>query len=334
MYAPNDMTKFIKRVVVFVFIFSAGFCSLLYLYCMVLQVPSCYYTDQSIDKIVLGNSHPQCALNDSLISDFRNFASSGESYMYSYSKAKIIIHNNPQLKYAFIELSNNMITDDIDNNWIRGRHQIFKNIEYYLPLLGIKELMIIFEDQWGLLAPALSKFLIKNSYSVLIELAGDGESVMCSDKRVGYYRLETATIDSLMAIAEQDEESKKYEKVKLSVLNLGYLDELLAYCELNNVKPILLRSPVHPTCTCLDNEDLYESLVRRIYGRYLMLDFKDFPLLNSDYADMDHLNYRGSEKFSHYMDKLIKAGVLLLDEPQAWIDSTICEMEGSDTMNK
>ena len=51
-------------------------------------------------------------------------------------------------------------------------------------------------------------------------------------------------------------ESKKYEKVKLSVLNLGYLDELLAYCELNNVKPILLRSPVHPACTCLDNEDL------------------------------------------------------------------------------
>ena len=42
-------------------------------------------------SIVVGHSHPECAFNDSLIQEFKNFSSSGESYFYTYPKLKNII---------------------------------------------------------------------------------------------------------------------------------------------------------------------------------------------------------------------------------------------------
>ena len=39
--------------------------------------------DKKTYHIVLGNSQPECAFNDSLISNFKNLAKSGESYFYN-----------------------------------------------------------------------------------------------------------------------------------------------------------------------------------------------------------------------------------------------------------
>jgi hypothetical protein len=45
----------------------------------------------------------------------------------------------------------------------------------------------------------------------------------------------------------------------------------------------------------------------------IFLDFADFPILNSEFGDLEHLNYRGAAKFSIWFNKLIESG--LLQEP-------------------
>src|SRR4051812_42187597 len=62
---------------------------------------------RSSKYIILGHSHPECAFNDSLISGFSNFASSGESYFYTYFKLKNITERNRNIEAVFIEFSNN-----------------------------------------------------------------------------------------------------------------------------------------------------------------------------------------------------------------------------------
>ena len=56
----------------------------------------------TVDKIVLGHSHPECALNDSLVPGLANFSNSGEAYFYAYYKLKKILDQNKNIKTVFI----------------------------------------------------------------------------------------------------------------------------------------------------------------------------------------------------------------------------------------
>src|SRR5215217_8171222 len=78
-----------------------------------------YKVNSSIDKIVIGHSHPECAYNDTIIANCKNMASSGTSYFYNYYTLKPLISNNNGIKSIFIEFTNNQV-DSIMTDWIWG----------------------------------------------------------------------------------------------------------------------------------------------------------------------------------------------------------------------
>jgi hypothetical protein len=93
--------------------------------------------------IVFGHSHPQYALNDSLIDNLENYAQSSESYFYTFLKIKKIITSNKQIKAVFIEFTNNQVVDGKDNV-IWGDQYLSFRYPKYASLMNIKDLLYLF----------------------------------------------------------------------------------------------------------------------------------------------------------------------------------------------
>jgi hypothetical protein len=57
-----------------------------------------YRVDPKITTVFMGDSHPQCAVNDAFLPNARNFAQAAEASYYTYFKMKTLLENNPSIK--------------------------------------------------------------------------------------------------------------------------------------------------------------------------------------------------------------------------------------------
>ena len=94
--------------------------------------------NKSTKYLVLGHSHPECAFNDSLIENFKNISQSGESYYYTYFKAKKIIEQNPSIETVFIEFTNNQINESM-NSWIWKEKYMNYRYPRYSPFMNFTD---------------------------------------------------------------------------------------------------------------------------------------------------------------------------------------------------
>ena len=73
---------------------------------------------------------------------------------------------------------------------------------------------------------------------------------------------------------------------------------------------ILIRSPFHKKYQGFNNENLFTGVLKSRFSNISFLDFKYFPLNDSEYKDFEHLNFKGAKKFSLFFNELIKDSIL------------------------
>lgn len=131
-----------------------------------------------------------------------------------------------------------------------------------------------------------------------------------------YLHLVRDKTDSLLASG--------YDKTKtafsISEKNLEYLRKLVDYCRNSRRNVYLLRTPIHSRNPGLKYEDLFQKTRSERFADVEFLDFKDFPLSNSEFGDLEHLNFRGSKKFSLFFNMLLEKGLLSQKEKQPFIE--------------
>ena len=91
---------------------------------------------QNIDILVMGNSHPECAINDSLLPiKFVNIAQSGEPLIYTCIKARTILkltHNDT----VIIEFTNNSLQTI---NWVLDDDRLYTNYKMFFSKMKLDE---------------------------------------------------------------------------------------------------------------------------------------------------------------------------------------------------
>ena len=276
--------------------------------------------------IVLGHSHPECAFNDSLISDFSNFGKSGESYFYTYFKMKKILEQNENLKTIFIEFSNNQIEIEMDK-WIWNDEFITNRYPIFSPFMDLK-------DNWMLLNNNPSGFIKSLSLSLKHNFSNIAENDFEYTNNIGgYLYLKRDRTDSLIA-CQKKMPLKKLSSNNLSYQNLEYLDKIIKYCKERNVKIYLIRSPLNHNYKGFTNERDFQNLLSSKYSDIEFLDFSRFPLKNSEFGDLEHLNYRGARKFSTWFNKLVEQGLLNQLKKQQTIDKKIMSISTIHLLNR
>lgn len=275
----------------------------------------------NIDKVVIGHSHPESAYNDSLISGLLNIAQSGESYFYSYYKIKEIIKQNKNLKYIFLEFTNNQLEEERDT-WIWGEETIAFRYPTYSPFLDKEGYQLLLKKDLGGVLNLQVKSLMKNAKAV----ASKNYNYL---KKTGeYVYLIRDKTDSLIAASAATKKTTPVNS-KLATYNLNYLDKIIELCKEQNTALILIRSPMHQQVFNLINEQTFKEVRISRFNSVEFLDFKNFSLADHEFGDFSHLNYRGAKKYSSFLNSLLEKGLLLSPNKQQFIDSAMSKWADS-----
>jgi hypothetical protein len=265
------------------------------------------------DYVVFGHSHAETALNDSLITNFENFSRSGDAYFYIYPKVKKIIKENKNLKVVLIEFSNNQVTK-IMNEWTWGDRFISTKFKEYEPFIDM-------QDQYVLLNHNFPKY-----YDLFFDIRkinfwkmiNKNYSMSNYNQFGGYNYLVRDKTDSLI----NNLTNTKIDFGK-SKINIDYLEKTINFLKKQNIKVILIRTPIHSRSLENKNELVFKEIIKESFSSVEFLDFNAFNLENKQFGDLEHLNYRGAKVFSLWFDSLIKKGLFDKKNKQDFIDLSI-----------
>lgn len=248
--------------------------------------------------LVIGNSHPECAIIDSLIPKIYNISHSGESFVFSYMKAKKIIEENPSIKTLFIEFGGRSLCESKQNT-IWGRKLKWR-FSRFAPFMSFDEFFL---------------FTAHNPLVVLSEIKTtitENELFLKSNSKdfIGYSHMGGHKYLHESQLLKDIKKKKKPFKLKKLDHDIEYLDELLLFCKKNNIRPIFIRCPVHPLFGIWKVENSYQDFIKRRYSSIDFMDFAKFKVRDEDFFDLSHLNTSGGIKFTKFFDELINSGIL------------------------
>lgn len=266
--------------------------------------------DSQVNYIVLGHSHPECAFNDDLISGVANFAESGESYFYTYFKTRKILEQNKYVKTVFIEFTNDQLNSHKDD-WIWTDEFLSNKYTKYAPFINLEAHELLISNNTSGFINNLAIGFNKNLSSIL-------QSKLDYTQRIGgYHFLDKQINDSVYKKTLKTKD--RNIKSRLPLNNIEYLSKLVSYCIAHGKNVYLIRSPLHQKNLDLKNEKVFQEVLKDKFNNIEFLDFVNFPLSDFEFADLEHLNFKGAEKFSLWFNRLLETGLLEQLNKQAFI---------------
>jgi hypothetical protein len=281
------MKRFLSTYSVFILMAGVLITSVVTLINRAINAKATFMFNSNIKYVILGNSHPECAYNDTLLNRFLNLSKSAESYYFTFFKIQKIIAQNKQIDTFFIECSNIQFTEQMDES-IWGRKSSTRYI-LYAPFIPIQHHKVLIKNNVLGLLNNISVGARTNATKLI------SNDLTYQDQIGGYLFLERDKTDSLLQHIPTQSENNSHQ---LSLTNIYYLEQLITYCQKQHKKVFLIRSPMHRMSTDFKNERQFLSILKTRFGEIEFLDFSKFPLENDEFGDLEHLNHKGAKKYS------------------------------------
>ncbi|WP_214228187.1 hypothetical protein [Pedobacter sp. B4-66] len=299
------MKKFLSQSAVFVLVTVILITASTYITAFLIQKKNGVIHSLPVHKtyIIIGNSRPALAFNDSLINNVYNFSSIAESYFYTYLKAEQLIKANKHIDGVFLEYNMEDIGHKRDDwTWGKGMMQN-NNIKYSYAMHSYNYKVLLEKNPGDLLAVYSGQIFFRQLKNVMLL-----DSAALRSFYGGYFFDESSVMNSTM---NKISVNQKYDLKNISSFQKGQLLRLLDLFRNNNIKVYLIRSPLHFTN---GKQFSPETLIGYLGERNKdleYLDFNDYPAKTDEFRDPAHLNSRGSRKFSIFFNQLLNDGLLL-----------------------
>lgn len=312
------MQLFLKYLLIFLSVFILLLVLFETVTSKIFQNNASFLLERKPEYIVVGNSHSECAFNDSLISNFSNLSISAESYFYTFQKVKKILEQNKSIKTVFIEFNNNQIGENI-NEWIWGDIRMSRLYPMYSPFMTASDKFLLlrknpdaFLNAWSLSARNRIGYIMIEKYDYSARVGG-------------YMYLDRDKTDSLVIASRNNTVNAADSEIDDSVseTNIQYLLKTISLCKSEGKDVFLVRSPVHELYSGYKTESIFQGIIDQDLGNVEFLDFSRFPLQDSEFGDFDHLNYRGALVFSEWFNRIVSEGILLKPDRLELIRSEI-----------
>jgi len=245
--------------------------------------------------LIIGDSHTQKGLNPKLFDDAINLSQSAEPMVISYWKLKFVF-DAIQPNTVIIGFGRHKISSNQDRVFYdkRTSHEFFRRSYLIGDFDKIKDIIKIdflsFYFKWvkrNCLYPQFNPFYFLGHYE-----ASKGND-LCNVREKLQNHFGSPNIE------------KPYSKI-----GMMYLDSMISFCELHDVKPIIISLPVY--------QEYYERIPNDIHVVYDSIKNK-FQLKNVEFIDrandyfvdflfydVDHLNIDGANIFSEEIREIIK----------------------------
>lgn len=261
---------------------------------------SSYQLNPSIKTLILGHSHPECSIDDSIVQNTINLSQSGESYFYTYYKARKIISTNPQIRTVVIEFTNNVFK--IQDDWTyNDDYLLFKYCSYSQLIPFDEKVYLLYKNPFGYLDAYIRS--VKSKYMLLYSDKKEFFKKLCWG---GYLPLIRNQVPNIEKPQNRVPKSIANPEIKVGLLSkINYLRMIVEFCKSRNVKVILLRSPLHPYYKRI-NEAEMNYLLCHDFKDIPFWDYSNYPLRQHEYGDLEHLNKEGAKVFSKTINVRLK----------------------------
>lgn len=266
------------------------------------QNKSIFKIDKSCNILILGDSHTECALNDSLISFAVNISSSADAYFYSYLKLKKFVENNPQINTIILGFGYHDLGFSLEE-WIYGDKFILEKFPKYFCFMNVTEILQVIKFK-PRLAPGLVPEIYRAAFKLTIK------SILGNNyKQVGFGSYLDLLYNKLKEDIQRLKKEKNRDEIKFnySPTQVKYLLLISDFCKKHNIRLILLSTPIYKNLK--ENYKNIKEYYYIFYKKYLsnntLLDFSNENLSDSSFADCEHLNYLGARDFSKFVNNKI-----------------------------
>ena len=292
------MKRLLKKILLFSIVF-VGFTLILNVFNIKIIENTVFKINDDVNKLILGSSRSQCAIDDNVLKNTLNMSSAADSNFYSYLKLNNILDNNPQIDTVFISVSPRSISEFLEKRWLFNKSHFSARIGNYYYLMDKNDFQMLWNhfglDFFKIGIPNIIVRSFKNFKEILI---GDIKGVYG-----GYEALHRDKLEEALARLKIDifEESELVE----SKIGIYYLEKIVNLCKRNNIKIFFISPPIRREYVKLKYNDYlkFDIFLNSKYADITYLDFTLFPMSDSEYADIHHLNHLGSKRFSQFLQE-------------------------------
>lgn len=269
-----------------------------------------------IKTIILGDSHAQYGLEDSVIRNSVNLANSDEPIPYTYYKLLTILNANPQIKNVVYSIGLHNLNSSMHNKFIADpNYTNFGLMTYYMLLdrEGINDIKVMNAGE-----NSIKQFL---KYELYLKLKANtlfSAKLFSKNYPESFPFWRGAEPDEVGTLTLKEIKKHKHFYVndtltKTSDIFLKYLNKIAALCNEKGVELYLVSTPAYPTY--YKNvppallTDFYKQ-VQEVQSKYQYVHYFDlynfkFPD-DSYYRDLHHINHKGAVMLSVKVNELIK----------------------------
>lgn len=253
----------------------------------------------NIETVVLGNSHPQCGINDEHLTRTKNLSRAGEPIYYVLPKLEHLLRYNQQLKRVILELSDKEFQASLaDWMWspmviehCTKAYWAFWPMDYHFGLIQKSG-----ANYFNYLMAAQRKYLtaISQDSQPFFDflLWGDYKPSNERMKKLEKNEANESTVENCDSLLLPDQD------------NVNALQQLIALCHQKKVELVFIRCPVHKSLHNCFEKDYFRWVSKEL--NLSVKDFRSLYLPDSCYRDPEHLNSTGATLFTQ---RLVKEGI-------------------------
>jgi len=301
------MRRFIINILIFcgLIVFIAVGLVILSEFCIKSRKSQLLRLRENITVVFSGDSNVECSVNDELIANSVNIATSGEAYFYSYAKIRALLEYNDQINKVFLGYSSGKLSKYIESRWLFSEEFIIEKVKNYNYVLSGSERKILFKSNSKAYTQGLLQSILFNFTGFIssVRVQGSGGKIY---KFGGYKYLERNKLKEdieRQGIIDPDAELQNQP----GQFQEKYLKLISDLCKEKSVKLILLDTPKYQYLPDSGKRSSPDSSP----GKFTfvpsdsILDLSRLILPDSCFADITHLNYKGATIFSEYLNSLI-----------------------------
>ena len=257
-----------------------------------------YKVEENKNVLILGDSHTEYAIDDTVFTNSINLSHSADSYFYSFLKIRKLKKENPQIDTLLLALSNHNLLVEYEDKWLFNTAHIKSKFRIYTDLMDFSDFMFLLKSN----PSAVIQGVIESpKYSIKLLLKGGLKA-----RDLGNFK--TSQRNSLEKDIEQRKNNNKHRVLEYSQIETQYLFKIVDFCVNNNIELIFISTPIHPEYLKIKKKEI--QLLKNFYSSYLsqfkFLDYSEFDLPDDYFQDLDHLNTNGAKLFTTHLMKEIK----------------------------
>lgn len=258
---------------------------------------------KNITNLIMGDSHTQTAINDTLINSCFNSSWSSENYFYTFYK---LLYYNKKFKVrnVIIGFSNHNISS-LYNNFNDNLNNKSGLIHKYMPIIDIKGKWILFKSSPVIFLSAIQEVF---KYEINYLLKKNDQDKLPWEGR--YYDSKYSNLDDsiISKSSKRHYYDEKGQVRELSNIQIEYLNKIMEFCNDNNINVILIKTPLNEKYNKMipvEFKGYFDNLCKNLNGN-CFFDFSNIYFENNLFGDGDHLNYFGALKFSKIISDTLK----------------------------